>query len=112
MEVLANAIMPKVETISSEKKMYYEFKYIESVSNISIYNQFLNWVSGEFVLCLQERENGLKVYFPSGLLSIKLLENSYDEVGFEITIKAKNKQKAINTRNTVYNVLSHLREFY
>jgi hypothetical protein len=112
MEVLANVIMPKIETVNSEKKMYYEFKYIESVSNLSIYNQLLNWVSGEFVLCLQERENGLKVYFPSGVLSIHLLKNSYNKVDFEIVVKAKNKHKGINTKSTVYNVLSHLREFY
>ena len=112
MEALVEMITPKIETINLEKKMYFEFMNIESVSNISIYNQFLNWVGGEFVLCLQERENGLKVFFPSGVLSIRLLKNSYHEVDFEIVVKAKNKQKAINTKSAVYNVLSHLREFY
>ena len=35
------------------------------------YNLFLNWVSSEFDLFLQEESNGLQVYFPDGCLTIK-----------------------------------------
>jgi hypothetical protein len=35
------------------------------------YYQFLNWVSGEFDLFLQDDTNGLLVYFPEGKFIIK-----------------------------------------
>lgn len=40
------------------------------------YNLFLNWVSSEFDLFLQEESNGLQVYFPDGCLTIKSGDNN------------------------------------
>lgn len=111
MNILVDTMTPEIENVNLEKKGYYEFMYTESVSSLSIYNKFLNWVSGEFVLCLQDWEKGLKIFFPSGSLYIELLENSHDRVDFKIVVKAKNKLKATNANTAVYNVLNHLLKF-
>lgn len=108
MNMLVDTVMPKIENVNLEKKAYFEYVHKESVSSISIFNKLLNWVSGEFILHLQDWDDGLKIFFPSGFLSIKLLNISSDEVEFNIVVKAKNKQKAVNTNTAVINVFSHL----
>lgn len=48
------------------------YQYQEANFNsLKNYSQFLNWVSGEFDLFLQEETNGLQVYFPEGSFFIK-----------------------------------------
>ena len=109
--MLVDNMIPKIENVIIEKKAYYEFMYTESVASITTYNKFLNWVSGEFMLYLQDWENGLKIFFPSGSLSIELLKNNQDKVDFKIAVIAKNKQKAINTNTAICNVFNHLLKF-
>ncbi|OBQ54234.1 hypothetical protein JJL45_09910 [Tamlana sp. s12] len=71
--------------------LYLEASKIAVVPNISMYNRFLNWISGEFELFLQDDSNGLKVYFPSGCLSVQLVQSVRSDVYFEIHVKSKNK---------------------
>ena len=44
----------------------------ENIQNIEVYNQFVNWLKGEFDLYLMEELDGLKVYYPNGLFSVML----------------------------------------
>lgn len=71
--------------------LYLEASKIAVVPNISMYKRFLNWMSGEFELYLQDDSNGLKVYFPSGCLTVRLIQSMRTEVYFEIHVKSKNK---------------------
>lgn len=51
---------------------YYELNKKTSFSSKSTYQTFVNWVSGEFDLYLQDEEsNGLSVFFPQGNFHIK-----------------------------------------
>ena len=46
------------------------FTRYENIQNIEVYNQFLNWLKGEFDLYLMEELDGLKVYYPNGLFTV------------------------------------------
>ena len=102
--------LPELDDFSEKINMdeLYDKKQQNDLSKLNIFNKLLNWVSGEFMLYLQDWDNGLEIFFPSGFLSIKLLNISSDEVEFNIVVKAKNKQKAVNTNTAVINVFSHL----
>lgn len=106
--MLVNTIMPEKEISCFEKTVYHEFMHTATVSSMSLYNQFLNWVSGEFILCLQDWETDLRIFFPGGWLSIDLLDNTQNKIEFRIQVKSKNKQKAVKTNNDICGLLSHL----
>lgn len=56
------------------------------------YHTFLNWISGEFDLYLQDETNGLQVYFPEGKFHIiNIIENG--NIAAEINLKSKNLEK-------------------
>jgi hypothetical protein len=44
----------------------FQYKKEASFTSSKNYNQFLNWVSGEFDLLLQDDTDGLTIYFPAG----------------------------------------------
>lgn len=76
-------------------------------SSTNKYYTFVNWVSGEFDLYLQDENNGLHVYFPEGEFHIK---NDVDNgnVVAEINLESKileNGQTIFNKIMTVYNLL-------
>jgi hypothetical protein len=66
----------------------FEYKEEATFSCLKNYTQFLNWVSGEFNLLLQEETNGLHVYFPEGSFSIK---NSKEKENIIVHINLKTK---------------------
>ncbi|WP_298530949.1 hypothetical protein [uncultured Algibacter sp.] len=87
---------------------YLKLESTKKITNRSLFNKYLNWVSGEFELYLQEHSNGLKVYFPGGLLIIQSIESNSNEVKFKIVVSSKNKQNALSIKNTAETILSHL----
>ena len=77
-------------------KPYHQGIQRESIMNEHLYNKFLNWVSGEFDLYLQDELNGLEVFFPNGKFTIKSIAESNTAIMIEINIKSKDL-KAINS---------------
>tara|TARA_R100001369_G_scaffold92750_1_gene139585 strand:- start:1920 stop:2246 length:327 start_codon:yes stop_codon:yes gene_type:complete len=77
-------------------KPYYQGIQRESVMNKHLYNKFLNWVSGEFDLYLQDELNGLEVFFPNGRFTIKSIAGTKKDVLIEINVRSKDL-KAINS---------------
>lgn len=76
-------------------------------SSIKRYHTFVNWVSGEFDLYLQDETNGLQVYFPEGEFHIK---NEVDNGNIiaEINLQSKiqeNGQLIFNKIMSVYTLL-------
>lgn len=61
----------------------------EKIENIQFYDQFINWLRGEFDLYLMEELDGLTVYFPNGLFSIQLILENEKDFYIEINIKSK-----------------------
>lgn len=72
------------------------------------YNTFLNWISGEFDLFLQDESNGLKIFFPEGKFHIK---NNIDQgkIIAEINLESRtldSGQLIFDKIMYVYNLLS------
>ncbi|MDG1194402.1 hypothetical protein SAMN04487762_0079 [Polaribacter sp. Hel1_33_78] len=72
------------------------------------YYTFINWVSGEFDLYLQDESNGLHVYFPEGKFHIT---NEVDNGNIIVQINLQSKilengQLIFNKIMSVYNLLS------
>ena len=67
-------------------------KRIEKVTNYSVYKRFVNWVSGEFDLYLQQEEKDLKVYFPNGFFKIGVVKKTEKQVVVEILINGKSEK--------------------
>ena len=54
------------------KNSYYELNKKARFTSSTKYDTFINWVSGEFDLYLQdEKSNGLSIFFPEGNFHIK-----------------------------------------
>lgn len=70
----------------------FKFKKEASFSCTKKYNQFLNWVSGEFDLFLQDETNGLEVYFPEGSFKIKD-SNEKENIVAHINLNSKVEKK-------------------
>jgi len=80
-------------------KPYHQFTQTESIMNKHIYNKFLNWISSEFDLYLQDELNGLEVFFPDGKFSIKPISENKNDILIEINVKSKN----LNLMNLIGN---------
>ena len=90
-----------------QKENFYEWTHIESISNKALYEKFLNWVSGEFDIFLQDHLNGLQIFFPGGYFNITETKANNKINGFKIMVKSKYKQKGIQINNQVYTILNH-----
>ena len=89
------------------------FKIIqtESISNRSEFNRFINWVSAEYELHLQENHKGLKIYFPGSCLQISEKDYLKGAFNFEIEIQSKYEKNGIQISNQVLSILNHLKHF-
>ena len=68
---------------------YYELNKKTSFTSKSKYQTFVNWVSGEFDLYLQDEEsNGISVFFPDGNFHIK---NEIENGAITATINLESK---------------------
>jgi hypothetical protein len=74
------------------------------------YNKFINWVSSEFDLHLQDNSNGLDVFFPNGKLNIQKATNQDNtlvaKINFESNLQ-KQGTDIVNKIMTLYNKLAN-----
>lgn len=89
---------------------YYNFNKCEKIETIDIYNQFINWVRGEFDLYQIEECEGLKVYFPNGCFSIALLYKSKNYLNIIIKIKSKTLNDGKKIESTLNTIFSNLKK--
>jgi hypothetical protein len=76
----------------STKPFRFQIEEIIPLKDKVVFSQFVNWVTGEFDLFLQEEDsNGLKVYFPNGWFSIGCFKNKDLEFDAAIKIEAKSE---------------------
>lgn len=94
--------------IQSDKPSYFKLENTASVPNKKEFDKFLNWLSGEFELYLQEHSNGFKIYFPGGWLAIHETEHHASVINFNIVVKSKYQQKAMLISNQIHATLAHL----
>jgi hypothetical protein len=91
---------------------FYTFTRYENIQTIEIYNQFLNWLKGEFDLYLMEELDGLKVHYPNGLFSVALSSESKKDFSIEIKIISKNLKTANQMAAKIETIYSHLTKVF
>lgn len=79
--------------ISFEAPFHVITRY-EKTENIEFYEQFLNWLAGEFDLHLIEELEGLTVHYPSGFYTVKLFSKNENDLSIEIKIRSKTLKSA------------------
>ena len=89
---------------------FYHFVEYQEIKSFDIYHQFLNWLQGEFVLCQNEQLEGLKVYYPDGCFTIKILSKNEGIINTEIKVKSKSKKTGLKTYQKIVLVYAHLVE--
>ncbi|WP_282136499.1 hypothetical protein [Seonamhaeicola maritimus] len=85
----------------SFQKPYHQFTRCKTFSSIGNYRKFLNWVSGEFDLNLQEESDNLKVFFPHKRLSISRINFDDKNICADIHIEAKVLNEGFKLMNNV-----------
>lgn len=93
--------------ISFEASFHTFIRY-ENIENIETYNQFLNWLKGEFDLYLMEESDGLKVHYPNGLFSVTLIAENENNLFIEIKILSKTLKTANQMATKIETIYSHL----
>ncbi|WP_299549288.1 hypothetical protein [Seonamhaeicola sp.] len=68
---------------------FHQFVRKESFHSMDVYRKFLNWVSGEFDLNLQDGSDTLKIFFPNERLSITKSNVSDHRISAEIVVKSR-----------------------
>ena len=87
---------------------YYNFIQNESIKSIEIYNKFLNWIQGEFDLYQIDELDGLKVYYPNGWFTIKIINKDADIINIEIHGKNKSKNSGFKIYQKIEALYTHL----
>lgn len=84
----------------------------KTFKNRGLYIQFLNWLSGEFDLYLQDSSDCFTVYFPYKKLSVVQLEKTESFFVAQINVEAKISQEGTKLLNTVDSLYLHLLKMY
>lgn len=91
------------------KRPLFQIEEIIQLKNNVVFSRFVNWVTGEFDLFLQdENSKGLKVYFPDGYFSIGRFENADIEFGVEMKVEGKSKVTCQGMMNQLMQIYKHL----
>jgi hypothetical protein len=72
------------------------------------YNKFINWVSGEFDLYLQDKSNGLDVFFPNGKLNIKKAIDQDNTLVAKINFESKLQNQGTDIINKIMALYNQL----
>lgn len=86
---------------------YHQLNKKAVFSSTSRYHTFVNWISGEFDLYLQDESNGLHVYFPEGKFHIKS-EVDNGNIIAEINLQSKIQEKGQLIFNKIMSVYTLL----
>lgn len=87
---------------------YHKWTLIKPIGSTAFFEDFLNWVSGEFDLLLQEDANGLQVYFPNGSFNIKKVIHIDNSTNLEINVYSK----VIRIGESYFNKISSLHQHF
>ena len=92
--------------------LFYQYQKEALFTSTKKYNQFLNWISGEFDLFLQDETNGLQVYFPEGNFLIKVsIENESVLAHINLSTNAEKKgEDILNKIMSVYKLLLNIEQ--
>ena len=107
---LINKVKVVLKMNISYEAPFHTLTRYEIIEDIKFYYQFLNWVKGEFDLYLMEELDGLIVYYPNGLFSLKLCLEYENNFSIEIKIISKNLKIANEILHKIESVQNHLKK--
>lgn len=84
----------------------------EKIESIQFYNQFVNWLKGEFDLCLMEELDGLTVHYPNGLFSVTLFSKNENDLSIEIKVRSKTLKSANEVSSKIETVHRRLKKLF
>jgi hypothetical protein len=93
----------------SKEENYHNWLFEDSFEKLDTYEKFLNWMSAEFILYLQDDIDDLTIYFPNGWFSVKNLITNYNDVQFKIEVKSKCLKRGTKIFNEIISVLMHIK---
>ena len=85
-----------------------EIEKTKKIDDLVIYNHFINWVSGEFDLYLQNETEKLQIYFPSGFFNIESFKDQNNHLSILIHIRGKSKIGCINIMKRLDKIYHHI----
>lgn len=95
------------------KSTRFQIEEIVKLEDNVVFCRFVNWVTGEFDLFLQDEDSkGLKVYFPNGCFSIGRFKNADIEFGVEMKIEGKSKVACQEMMNQLMQIYNHISDLY
>lgn len=84
----------------------------EKIENIEFYDQFINWLRGEFDLCLMEELDGLTVHYPNGLFSVTLFSKNEKDLSIEIEIRSKTLKSVNEVSSKIETIHRRLKKVF
>lgn len=88
------------------QKPYYRIEIIK-IENIEFSNSFINWISGNFDLFLQEEfKDKIIIYFPNGFIKIEYFPTSNK---LKIIIENKIRNNSIDLYYKVFTIYNNLK---
>ena len=91
---------------------FHIIKRYENIQSVEFYDQFLNWLRGEFDLYLMEELDGLTVHYPSGFFSVKLFSKREKDLSIEIKIRSKTLKSVHQVSSKIETINSHLKKVF
>ncbi|WP_296383458.1 hypothetical protein [Winogradskyella sp.] len=106
-----DVVMTKEKDISFVNP-YHQWIQRESFASNLLYDKFLNWLSGEFDLYLQDEQNGLDVFFLNGRFSVKKVAVYKENIEIEINVISKDMSIGNSIANQIMSVHNHFENMY
>lgn len=93
------------------KDSYYKLIQKKSIETVEMYSKFINWVSGEFDVYLQDESSGIIIYYPNGYFSINCNLQLKDKI-IEFTVISKSKKSCQNMFIQIISIYNHICRIY
>ena len=74
---------------------FVDLKRIKKINDLTVYDRFVNWVSGEFDLYLQNEAKKLQVFLPNGSFDIENFNDDNNDLNILIHVKGKSKDTCL-----------------
>ncbi len=87
---------------------YYSWKHSEPGISVERYEKFVNWVSGEYDLLLQDETDGLIVFSPNGWVSINNAPDTGGQINLMLTVNHKSKKESDKIISELCEIYRHV----
>ena len=90
---------------------FVDLKRIKKINDLTVYDRFVNWVSGEFDLYLQNETKKLQVFLPNGSFDIEIFNDCNNSLNILIHVKGKSKDTSLMIIKKLENIYNNVLKF-